>query len=122
MRPLNSQAVTHFGEKPLPRGAQFFKGYPSYVNAASGDAAILGLFGNPVVGTERYLFVVNRSPNRASRTRLTIPGTVKTVERFNPSVGEAGVFVPQTLTGDPPRFLTVSLGAGRAVLYRLRTA
>ncbi len=28
LRPLNSQFVTHFGEKRLPRGAQPFRGYP----------------------------------------------------------------------------------------------
>ncbi len=119
LRPLNSQFVTHFGEKRLPRGAQPFRGYPSYVNAASGDAAILGLFGNPADTAERYLLVVNRSPNPASRTRLTIAGTVKSVEEFDPSTR---LFRRTVLTGAPPRFLTASLGAGRSRLYRLCTA
>ena len=119
--PLTSYSVTHFGEKRLPRGAKLFKG-DSYVRAASGDPAILSFFGAPNDPTERYLLVVNRSPNRASRTRLTVSGTVKRVERFDPSVGETGVFVPQPLGGDPPRFLYPSPRAGRAVLYRMRKA
>ena len=119
--PLNSASVTHFGEKTLPRGAKPFKG-DAYVKAASGDPAILGSFTDPDDPTARYVLVVNRSPNRASKTRLTIPGTVKGAERFDTTVGPAGAFVAQPLTGDPPRFLTAFSGAGRAVLYRLRTA
>jgi hypothetical protein len=119
LRPLDSEFVTHFGEKRPPPGARPFKGYPSYVKAASGDAAILGLFKESDASPERYLLVVNRSPNRASRTRLTIPDTVRDVDGFN---AETGVFESASLTGDPPRFLNVSLGAGRARLYRLRTA
>ena len=123
LRPLDSEFVTHFGEKRLPRGAKSFKGYPSYVKAASGDAAILGLFRGSESSMERHLLVVNRSPNRASRTRLTISGTVKGVDWFDPSIeAPEDPFVRQSLAGDPPRFLTVSLGAGRARLYRLRTA
>jgi hypothetical protein len=121
--PLNSTSVTHFGEKRLPRGAKPFKG-DSYVKAASGSPTILGSFSDPNVTTDRYVLAVNRPPNRASRTRLTVSGTVRSVERFDPSIGETGEgdFVPATLTGDPPRFLTATPGAGRAVLYRLRTA
>ena len=119
--PLTSVSVTHFGEKNLPRGAIAFRGN-GYVKAASGSSAIFGLFGNPSDPAERYLLVVNRSPNKASSTRLTISGTVKSVDKFDPSIGEAGEFVRQPLGGDPPRFLTTSPGAGRAVLYRLRTA
>ena len=120
--PLTSESVNHFGEKRLPLGAKPFKGYSSYVKAASGSAAILGLFKESDASTERYLLVVNRSPNKAATTRLTIPGTVRSVERFDPSASETGEFKPATLTGDPPRFLTASPRAGRAVLYRLRTA
>ncbi|HKH11435.1 MAG TPA: hypothetical protein VKA73_09850 [Rubrobacter sp.] len=119
--PLTSESVAHFGEKRLPRGAKPFKGN-SYVKAASGDPAILGFFKNPDGSTDRYVLVVNRSPNRASRTRLTISGTVNGVEEFDPSVDASGQFRQVTLTGDPPRFLTVSLQAGRARLYHLRTA
>lgn len=119
--PLTSDSVTHFGEKRLPRGAKAFKGN-SYVRAASGDPAILGLFSDPGDPTNRYLLVVNRSPNRASTTRLTISGTVRSVDEFDPAVGTTGQFMPATLGGDPPRFLNVALGAGRARLYRLRTA
>ena len=120
--PLGSSSVTHFGEKRLPRGAKPFKGYPSYVKAASGSAAILGLFKESDSSTGRYLLVVNRSPNKAATTRLTIPGTIGSVERFDPTASETGRFVPATLVGDPPRFLTATMGAGRAILYRLRTA
>ncbi|MDQ3375803.1 MAG: hypothetical protein M3533_02770 [Actinomycetota bacterium] len=121
--PLTSASVTHFGERRLPRGARPFRG-DSYVKAASGDPAILGSFSDPNAPADRYVLVVNRSPNRKSRTRLTISGTVRSIERFDPSVGETGEgdFVSQPLGGDPPRFLTVSLGAGRAHLYRLRNA
>jgi len=116
--PLTSASVTHFGERSLPRGAKAFRG-DSYVSAASGAPAILGMFRKPDNSTDRYLLVVNRSPNRASETRLTISGTVQSVERFDEATG---VFVQETLTGDPPRFLTVSLEAGRAALYHLITA
>ena len=119
--PLNSVSVTHFGERSLPRGAVAFKG-DSYVKAASGDPAILGSFNDPNATTDRYVLVVNRSPKQASSTRLTIAGTVKSVERFEPSASETGEFKTVTLAGDPPRFLTASLDPGRAVLYRLRTA
>lgn len=119
--PLTSISVTHFGETRLPRGTRPFRGDP-YVRAASGHPAILSFFSNPKDPAERYVLVVNRSPNRASRTRLTIPGTVKSVERFAPSIGTTGEFVPTTLAGDPPRFLYATSGAGRAILYRLRTA
>ena len=116
--PLTSVSVTHFGEKNLPRGAKPFRG-DAYVKAAAGDPVILGSFSDPNVITDRYVLVVNRSPNKASRTRLTISGIVKSVERFDEA---SSGFVPATLTGDPPRFLTASPDAGRAVLYRLRTA
>ena len=117
--PLTSESVNHFGEQRLPLGAKPFEGYPSYVKAASGSAAILGLFKESDASTERYLLVVNRSPNKAATTRLTIPGIVRSVERFDPSISPDGDFVSKPLTGDPPRFLNVSSGAGRAVLYRL---
>ena len=118
--PLTSVSALHFGERRLPRGAKRFRGN-DYVKDASGDPAILGFFRKPGASTERYLLVVNRSPNRRSRTRLTISGTVKSVERFDPSAGEMGGFVPLTLGGEPRRrFLTASPGAGRALLYRLR--
>ena len=121
--PLTSESVNHFGEKRLPLGAKPFKGYPSYVKAASGSAAILGLFKGSDASTERYLLVVNRSPNKAATTRLTIPGTVGNVKEFDPSVEAPGdPFVPpQSLAGNP-RILTVTLKPGRAILYRLRTA
>jgi hypothetical protein len=119
--PLTSESVTHFGERSLPRGAEPFA-RDDYVKAASGDAAIFGLFGNPNDATERYLLVVNRSPNKAATTRLTISGTVSSVDRFDPSVEAPGdPFVTQPLTGSP-RFFTATMGAGRAILYRLRTA
>ena len=119
--PLASVSVTHFGEKRLPRGSKLFKG-DSYVKAASGSPAILGSFSDPNVTTDRYVLVVNRSPNQASRTRLTVSGTVRRVERFDPSVEAPGnPFVTQTLTGSP-RYFTATMGPGRAILYRLRTA
>jgi hypothetical protein len=116
LRPLNSEFVTHFGEKRLPQGARPFRGYP-YVKAASGDPAILGLFNKLDGSTERHLLVVNRSPNKAARTRLTVTGAG--VEEFEPSTG---LFERVALTGKPRRFLAVPLGAGRARLYRLRKA
>jgi hypothetical protein len=119
--PLTSISVTHFGERRLPRGAKPFKGYPSYVKAASGDAAILGLFKESDASTEGYLLAVNRSPNKAARTRLTIPSTVVSIEKFDPFASERGEFKPATLVGNPPRVLPVTLGPGRAILYRLRT-
>jgi hypothetical protein len=115
--PLTSFSVTHFGERRLPRGAKLFR-TNNFVKAASGDAAIFGLLGNPNDATERYLLVVNRSPKQASETRLTVSGTVKSVERFDEA---SSGFVTETLTGSP-RFFTATMGAGRAVLYRLRTA
>ena len=119
--PLRSDSVTHAGEKNLPRGAKPFRGN-GFVKAVSGDATILGFFTKPNAPAQRYLLVVNRSPNRASRTRLTVSGTVKRVERFDPSIGETGGFVSQPLGGDPARFLYPSPRAGRAVLYRMSKA
>ncbi len=119
--PLTSDSVTHFGEKNLPRGARPFE-RDDYVEAVSGAPAILGFFSALGDTDKRYVLVVNRSPNRRSETtRLTVSGIVKSVYRFDPSAGETGegAFVQETLTGDPPRFLNPSLGAGRAVLYRL---
>jgi hypothetical protein len=115
--PLTSFSVTHFGERRLPRGAKLFRAN-NFVKAASGDAAIFGLLGNPNDATERYLLVVNRSPKQASETRLTVSGTVKSVERFDEA---SSGFLTETLTGSP-RFFTATMGAGRAILYRLRTA
>jgi hypothetical protein len=115
--PLTSVSVTHFGERRLPRGAKLFRAN-NFVKAAAGDAAIFGLFGKPNDATERYLLVVNRSPNKAATTRLTITSTVKSVERFDEA---SSGFVTQTLTGSP-RFFTATMDAGRAFLYRLRTA
>jgi hypothetical protein len=115
--PLTSFSVTHFGERRLPRGAKLFRAN-NFVKAAAGDAAIFGLFGKPNDATERYLLVVNRSLNKAATTRLTITSTVKSVERFDEA---SSGFVTQTLTGSP-RFFTATMDAGRAFLYRLRTA
>ena len=119
--PLNSASVTHFGERRLPRGAKRFQANDT-IRAASGDPAIFGSFTDPADPTARYVLVVNRSPNRASRTRLTVSAAVASAERFDTTVEPAGAFVAQPLAGDPPRFLTASPGPGRAVLYRLRTA
>jgi hypothetical protein len=117
--PLTSYSVTHFGEKRLPRGARPFRG-DSYIVAASGAPAILGSFSDPNATADRYVLVVNRSPNRASTTRLTVSGTVNSVERFDTTIdAPADPFVSETLAGDPPRFLTASLDAGKAILYRL---
>jgi hypothetical protein len=120
LTPLTSFSVTHFGERTLPRGAKRFGGN-ALIRAASGDPAILSLFSDPEDPAAKYLLVANRSPNRLSRTRLTISSRVGSVEKFDPSLGE-GEFVPVTLGGTPPRYLSVVLGAGRARLYRLRTA
>ena len=121
--PLASYSVTHFGEKRLPRGAKRFWGN-GFVRDASGDPAVLSFFSDPRDPSDRwrYVLVVNRSPNRASKTRLTVSGTVKGVERFDPSIGETGAFVAQPLGGKPSRFLYPSPRAGRAVLYRMRKA
>lgn len=118
---LNSSGVYHANEPNPPRGAQPFRGNP-YVERTSGDAAILGFFTDPgdPDPTVRYLLVANRSPNRASDTRLVIRDPATTVERFD-TTGQEGVFMPETLGGIPPRFLNVSLAAGRARLYRLRS-
>jgi hypothetical protein len=115
--PLNSTSVTHFGEKRLPRGAKLFRGN-EFVKEASGSSAILGFFNDPRDPSDqwRYLLVVNRSPDQASKTRLTIPSAVRRVEEFDTATEEFG---QATLTGAPPRFLTASPGAGRAILYRL---
>ena len=121
LTPLTSFSVTHFGERTLPRGAKRFGGN-ALIRAASGDPAILSLFSDPDDTTAKYLLVSNRSPNRFSRTRLTIPNTVASVEAFDPSVEPSGAFVPVTSGGTPPRYLPTLLGAGRARLYRLRTA
>src|SRR3712207_4034972 len=101
----------------MPRGAKRFRGN-EFVKEASGSSAILGFFSDPgdPPDRRRYLLVVNRSPNRASKTRLTIPSAVRRVEKFDT---ETGTFGPATLTGAPPRFFTASLKAGRAILYRL---
>ena len=114
--PLTSISVTHFGERRLPRGAKAFRAN-DFVRAASGNAAILGLFGKPEDANERHLLVVNRSPNNAATTRLTVSGTITRVERFDETAG----FVPEPLTGSP-RFFIASTGPGRAILYRLSTA
>jgi len=118
--PLFSTSVTHFGERRLPPGARPFQ-RNALVSEASGDPAILGFFGNPGAPAAPHLLVVNRSPNRASRTRLTLSKTVRRVERFAPYVGEAGAFVPVPIDRKR-RFLFSSLGPGRALLYRLRRA
>ena len=115
--PLTSESVTHFGEKRLPRGAKPFEP-DGYVAAVSGDPAILGSFSDPNDATERYLLVVNRSPNKPATTRLTVSGAVSSVHRFDEA---SSGFVTQPLTGTP-RYFTATMGAGRAILYRLRTA
>ena len=79
-------------------------------------------FDDPDDPTAKYMLVTNRSPNRASRTRLTVSGTVASAEAFDPALGETGTFVPVALPATPPRYLNVLLGPGRARLYRLRTA
>ncbi len=119
---LNSSGVYHANEPNPPRGAESFRGNV-YVKGTSGDPAILGFFTDPggPDSTVRYMLVTNRSPNRAANTRLTFTGAVTTVERFD-TTGQEGVFVAETLGGTPPRFLNVPLAAGRARLYRLRTA
>ena len=119
--PLNSVSVTHANEPNPPRGAQPFKAN-AYVRATSASPVILGLFSNPGVPAERYLLVTNRTPNKPAKARLTISSTVKSVEAFDPSVGTTGAFVPVNLGGDPPRYLYPAMSAGKARLYRLRTA
>ena len=82
----------------------------------------MAFFEDPSASVHKYLLVVNRSPDRSSRTWLTVSGRVRRIERFDPSLGASGAFVAATLTGTPPRrYLPVVLGPGRARLYRLRT-
>lgn len=119
--PLTSTSVTHALEPKPPRGARPFRGNP-YVRAATGSPVILSFFNKPDSPAERYVLVANRGPNRAAKTRLTVSSLVKGVERFDPSAGEAGAFVPANLGGTPPQYLYTLQGPGRANLYRLRTA
>lgn len=111
--PLVSIGAYHAGKKNLPRGASRFR-ENGFVEAVSGDPTILGFFKG---SDARYVLVVNLSPNKPAKTRLTIRRTIRTVEEFEPS---SGAFVPVKLGGTPPRFLRLSLGGGRARLYRLR--
>ena len=116
--PLTPQSdVVHARVRRLPRGAKKFKA-DGYVRAVSGSPIILSRFKDPNGGTERYLFVANRSFLKAAETRLTLSGLVSGVSEVNSETGQPG---PVTLTGDPPRNLSLRIGPGRARLYRLET-
>lgn len=116
--PLTSTGVAHAGEKNPPRGAKRFGGN-DLIEATAGDPTILGFFKG---ADARYMLVANRYPKKLARTRLTIRRTVRRLDEFDPSAGPAGGFVPVGPGGDPPRFLRLSLGAGKSRLYRLRPA
>jgi hypothetical protein len=123
--PLKSESVVHAKERRLPRGAKAFRA-DGYVNSVGGDPVILGRFSNPDVSTEQYLFVANRSLANSAITLLTMSAAVSSgvVERLDLSPGVPDkTYVPVPLEGTSSRrILQVTLKAGRAELYRLRTA
>jgi hypothetical protein len=115
--PLTSESVVHARERRLPRGAKAFKA-DNWVRAVSGSPVILSRFKDPNGGTERYLFVANRSFLKAAETRLTLSDSVSAVSKLDT---ETETFVPVTLQGTPPRNLPLQIPRGRAQLYRLET-
>ena len=115
--PLTSESVVHAREGRLPRGAKAFKA-DTWVRAVSGSPVILSRFKDPNGGTERYLFVANRSFLKAAETRLTLSDSVSEVFRLDPVTG---AFDPVPLQGTPARNLPLQIPRGRAQLYRLET-
>jgi len=115
--PLTSESVVHAREGRLPRGAKAFRA-DNRVRTVSGSPVILSRFKDPNGGTERYLFVANRSLAKVAETRLTL---VDSISRVSGLDIEAEEFVEVTPTGDPPRNLPLRIGPGKAQLYRLET-
>ena len=116
LKPLVSESVAHANESPLPAGASGFT--PNdYVRQVSGDAVILGQFrSTDTEDTTRWLFVANRAHSRPATARLTMNrANVKDVLRFDPA----------SRRYEPLRnsaVVEVSLPAGAAALYQLRTS
>ncbi len=118
--PLTSESVVHAKEgKRLPRGAKAFKA-DNYVSTVDGSQVILSRFLDDSIDTaDRYLFVANRSFQKAAETKITLSDLVSEVSEIN---SETGQTEPVTLTGTPPRNLLVKLAPGRARLYWLQTS
>jgi hypothetical protein len=115
LKPLVSNSVSHAGVKRLPRGAAAFKP-DGYVRAVSGSPVILGMFASPTGGNERHLLVVNRSSANRANTRVTLSDAVTSVTEISERDGQK---VERLLTGT--RSLSLTMDAGRAQLFRLRT-
>jgi hypothetical protein len=111
--PLTTEDVVHAGEKSLPRGAKAFKADGGYVKSTSGSPVILSRFRKPTGGTERYVFVANRSFVNQAETRLTLYDSVNEVFELD---SQTGTFARVAQQGT----LLVRLAPGGARLYSLR--
>jgi hypothetical protein len=117
--PLTSESVVHAKEKRLPRGAKAFKA-DDYVKSVEGSRVILGRFIDESVATkDRYLLVANRSFLKSAETKLTLSDLISRVSEVS---SETGVLESVTLTGTPPRNLSMKIAPGRARLYVLHTS
>jgi hypothetical protein len=112
LKPLVSESVQHANDDPLPPSATAFAP-GDYLTAATGDAAVLGIFKSAQDDGTRYLLVANRNPDGAASVRLGVNQS---------NVGTVAQFVPATGTyrgAGRPADLRVGLKAGAAALYRL---
>ncbi|MGH3088136.1 MAG: hypothetical protein ACRDSJ_12550 [Rubrobacteraceae bacterium] len=113
--PMRSVSVVH--AKNRPRGATPFRPDP-FVRAVGGGASILGSFVRPGGARDRYLLVVNHSPDRATRVRLSMSPRVSGVFRFNAAKGRFAN--PVRRRGGRAIRLPIKLGPGAAQLLLLR--
>ena len=112
LKPLVSESVQHANDNPLPPGATAFTP-GDHLTAATGDAAVLGLFRPAQDDGTRYLLVTNRNPDQRASVRIGLNAA---------HVKRAAYFVPATnsyrAVGGSTA-LDVRLDAGAAALYRL---
>ena len=124
--PLTSESVVHAGEgSSLPLGTTAFSP-DGYVESTSGSPVILGRFRQPGGGTERYLFVVNRSFTNAINPDPPQPPTQLTLDASVSGVSELDIstetFAPVTLQKDTQGryILEPRVAPGGARLYLLK--
>lgn len=114
---FNSESVTHARERRPPRGAEVFR-RDAYIKAVYGSPVIMGTFRNPATAPSRRLLVVNRSPENAAKTRLTLADRVRGVYRLNSWTGEfERVRISRTRAG---RVVWMRIPPGGARLFLLR--
>lgn len=116
---FSSESVTHARERRPPRGVEVFR-RDGYIKAVYGDPVIMGRFRNPATAPSRRLLVVNRSPENAAKTGLTLAENVRGVYKLNSWTGRFERVRPSRTRAGRVVWMRIPPGGARLFLLRPR--